>query len=279
MSITIKGECGWQFDVGTTVRVKVATNVKGRVYVTLLLYGDPVEGWEVTVTPREPAFILWRFQQSGEYVFRAQFLDSRDQPLAEATCPVYVYEAAPPPPTFTPTPTFTPAAAVLFDFVAEAPGARWYSDAGTLDFPGSLTDERGFVLWREDACLEDDTCPDLLLETHPQWVPEGYIMGLYPATENIFLQPGDRFVARVGLLKNARAGDVWFQVWFDMCSSNEFPPLVGEIHDTYDGNVLEWEIPLDEYVGWQGCFALAVRAGETAAQDWAAWVEARIERP
>ncbi len=189
-----------------------------------------------------------------------------------------------PPPTPSPTPTPTQSLAstpyVLFDFVAEAAEAEWRSEAGVLPFPGKNTDERGFALWREDVPLEDGSRAAWVLETHPQWVDDGWIEGTYYQTENLVIKSGDRFVARVGFLQGAQAGDVTFGVYFrPKCAVYEFPPIIGQLPDTYDGRVWDWDVPLDEFAGQSGCFVLRVNAGETSAQDWAVWVEARIVRP
>ena len=182
-----------------------------------------------------------------------------------------------------PIPTATPTSKVLFDFVAGANLAQWSSKAGTLPFPGQDTDEQGFVLWRHNALLENGSRFGQVLETHPQWVDYGYIEGIYKQTEEFTIEEGDRFVARVGFLKGAKAGDVTFSLYFsssDVCFyGEEFPPLVGSLSDRYDGRIQKWEIPLGELAGQQGCFALRVNAGKTSTQDWAVWAEAQIERP
>ena len=66
----------------------------------------------------------------------------------------------------------------IYDFVGRASQAGWRSGAGALPFPGSDTDSRGFALYRIDAILEDGSQWQKVLQTHPQWVDNGYIQGI-----------------------------------------------------------------------------------------------------
>ena len=176
-----------------------------------------------------------------------------------------------------------PCPVVLYDFVERAPQARWtgyappYSFYG-LKFPGADNDQRGFAVWRDGATLEDGSRPDhRILETHPAWVDGGAIWGEYEVP--FLFQSGDRFVARVGFLAGAGAGNVTFQlVWWND-DPDSYRELLGSLADSYDGVVRNWVVPLDSIAGQTGYMRLVVEAGETSAQDWAVWVEARIERP
>jgi ABC-type dipeptide/oligopeptide/nickel transport system ATPase subunit len=187
-----------------------------------------------------------------------------------------------PKPTHTPTLTPIPTPVVLYDFVKEADSAQWSNRSVILPFPGEDDDERGFALWMNDAILEDGARPLRdVLQTHPQWTRGGSIEGTYAETQQIVIEKGDSFIVKVGFLQGAGAGDVNFYVEFStVCFyAEEFPPRVISLADSYDGQVLTQEIPLDEFAGQQGCFRLGVFAGETADQDRAVWVEARLERP
>ena len=175
-----------------------------------------------------------------------------------------------------------PAPQVLFDFVEGAAQARWWSNAGALDFPGAPLDKRGAAYWVEGSCLEDGSCPSRALVTHPTWTDGGYIYGEFCATGNIVLGEGDRFFARVGFLRGAEAGDVTFRISFGTYRfGGEFPTFepLDALVDTHDGQVRTWVIPLDELAGQQGCFALEVQARQSPSQAVAVWVEARLERP
>jgi hypothetical protein len=193
-----------------------------------------------------------------------------------------------------------PCVEVLYDFVAMAPQAEWlgiepyqpYPDdypnyvittTHSLDFGGEDTDSLGFVLYRDDYTLEDGSQPEFVLETHPTWVENGGIRGRYDL-RHIEVQQGDRFVGRVGFLHGAGAGDVTFELTFTYMGSGSddvgYVVELGTLPDQYDGQIRDWVIPMpEETIGQQGRFYLVVNAGPTAAQDWAAWVEARLERP
>ncbi|HEX2994550.1 MAG TPA: NBR1-Ig-like domain-containing protein, partial [Anaerolineales bacterium] len=100
-----------------------------------------------------------------------------------------------------------------FDLYSQAPNANWNSGAGNLSFGGPDTDARGFVMYRANQKLEDGNGPNKILETHPQWVDNGVITGLYPAYTVV---PGEHFKAKIGFLAQSDgscgAGDVKFQL-------------------------------------------------------------------
>jgi len=72
------------------------------------------------------------------------------------------------------------AGSVFYDLVTSAPAASWSSGAGGLPFPGSDSDSNGFACYKNSVTLEDDSIAATVLETHPQWVSGGWIMGRYP---------------------------------------------------------------------------------------------------
>ncbi|MFC0110890.1 PASTA domain-containing protein [Kibdelosporangium aridum] len=85
----------------------------------------------------------------------------------------------------------------VIDLLARASSAQWTSGAGTLPFNGSDIDERGFVKPRSGFPLEDGSKP-AFLETHPQWVNNGFIQGNFTLPRPIIA--GDRFKATVGFM-------------------------------------------------------------------------------
>jgi len=171
-----------------------------------------------------------------------------------------------------------PSAKTLFDFVAEAHRADWYGRYDELKWPGGDSDEQGFARWMDNASVEDDSRPARVLQMHPTWVDDGYIVGRF-STEGIILQEGDHFVARMGLLAGARAGSVTFRVEFlPLGRGTEFPFTLGEASDRHDGQLREADIDLSKYAGQRGVFSLSVLTNGSSTQDWAVWVEARLER-
>lgn len=151
-----------------------------------------------------------------------------------------------------------------------------------MDFSGKDTDPQGFALWRYNATLEDGSRPPArVLETHPTWVNNGAIWGEYSliAPIPITFQQGDRFVARVGFLKGATQGKVTFKVSLWNGDPDSSSVILASMPDQYDKKVRDWTVPLDVLAGESGYFYLTVDAGSTSTQDWAVWVEARLERP
>jgi uncharacterized OB-fold protein len=186
--------------------------------------------------------------------------------------------------TVTVIPAPSPTPVVLFDFVDEASSAQWISGAGILPFPGTDTDERGFALWRYNYPLEDGSRPARVLETHPEWVDNGYIYGVYNLS-GVVVEAGDRLVAEIGFISGAGAGSATFNFGVNY---GQYPDC-GEFgctetfsfFDNYDGQIRRWEVSLpSKMIGQKiGSISLRVDAGPTPAQDWAVWSIARLERP
>jgi hypothetical protein len=240
------------------------------------LVGRPPEGYWASTTMGTIDDQTYRSsmtaheQPGSEYYVYAEDLYGNSQ-----TSALQVYEVEPCP-------------TVLYDFVEMAPKATWtgitpdYPYAYALSFPGGTGDSSGFAVWQYNATLEDGSQPDhRILETHPTWTDGGQIQGAYDLRYplDISIQAGDRFVGRVGFLYGAGAGDVTFRLRFYDGDPDSPTLTLAWLDDTYDGVVRDWVVPLDEIVGSSGTFYLVVEAGETSAQDWAVWVEARIERP
>lgn len=168
---------------------------------------------------------------------------------------------------------------VVYDFVAKAShiSTVWKNSAGTLPFPGATDDNRGFACYRTNVVLEDGQTYDKVLETHPEWVDDGYIAGLYTELYDMGyrIETGDRFYAKVGLLENATAGNVKFVVWIVREEGYAVP--IAEITDSYDGTLQTIDVDLSRYASdYVVAFALLVRANGSSAQDWATWTEAKI---
>jgi hypothetical protein len=164
----------------------------------------------------------------------------------------------------------------IYDFIAEAPNATWTSNFGAnvLPFNGSDVDPLGFVVWRDNAQLEDGSIPPRVLETHPEWVNGGRIVGDFTLPGPI--KAGDRFKAKVGFLAGA-GGAVEFVV-AAMGGSLGSVPVAVSVEDTAtDGMLKTIDADLTPLAGG-AVIRLLVDAGESSGQDWAVWVEARIER-
>ncbi len=175
-------------------------------------------------------------------------------------------------------PTLPPPPPPIYNLYAAAPSAQWVSGAGVLPFDGPDNDDRGFVKPQPGKLLEDGTTSSQILETHPQWVNDGAISGLYPP---ITVVDGYHFQARIGFLAlgdgSCGAGDAIFQVNYKDESDTLHP--LGQWHETCDGNLRFIDIDLSPLAGQSIRLVLAVMANGSPAQDWAVWVEPQVRVP
>jgi hypothetical protein len=168
-----------------------------------------------------------------------------------------------------------------FDLHSQAPSAEWIggdSGGGTvLTFGGPDTDVNGFAMYKNGQRLEDGTTPSKILETHPKWVDNGVISGEYPTYT---IQPGEHFKARIGFLAKADGtcgvGNVIFQLNYK--EGGTLHPL-DSWTDTCDGSLDSIDVNLNSLAGHSVKLILAVIANGSAGQDWAVWVNPRVEVP
>ena len=172
----------------------------------------------------------------------------------------------------------TYAGTTFYDFVTHAPEAYWSSGAGVLPFPGDPADDRGFALYVSNALLEDGSTWPKVLETHPQWVGNGYIMGAYPQQT---VPTNVQLTVRIGFLSGATGTDgARFEAYFDEYRGMNVAPLRYTIFShvaTLDGKLDLITKDLSYLAGKKGTFILYVNAGQSSGRDWAVWAEARIE--
>lgn len=161
----------------------------------------------------------------------------------------------------------------VYDFVAHAAEASWSSGAGALTFPGSPSDAKGFARYVYNGALEDGSVWQRVLETHPQWVSNGYIMGRYPiqtVAQNLRLR------VKIGFLSGAAETDgATFEVRF--IDTQQRTTTLFSRRVTYDSKLDSVVVDLRSLAGKTGYFILYVNAGQSSGQDWAVWAEAEIE--
>lgn len=171
-----------------------------------------------------------------------------------------------------PTPTPTPK--IVYDFSARYCEASWASEAGPLPCPGGTSDTSGFVVRLTNPKLEDGgKASGSVLETHPEWVNDGVISGLFPAFS---VQSGDRFQATLGCLHGAAGCDVRFQLNYKADGGSLQNLWQGS--ESYDAKFTVLNLDLSSLAGKSVEFAFAVLANGPAAQDWALWISPRIVR-
>jgi len=178
------------------------------------------------------------------------------------------------------------ASRMVFSFFDHCCEARWYGgDPQTkevsLPCPGSDSDEHGFVrLLGPNFTLENDEPANRSFETHPMWVTNGYIFSVFEMSLfGIILQPGDRFISEIGFLKGASAGQVRFSLWYDPSPGQSGEEVkLAEVEDRHDGKLRDINVDLSNFAGGSGALILRVDAMGSSGQDWAVWVNPRIER-
>jgi hypothetical protein len=168
-------------------------------------------------------------------------------------------------------------AEIVVNFVDKANLADWKTGnpLTSISFGGALSDSKGFACHRTNVKLEDGDTYAKVLETHPRWVSNGWIHGMYPS---MTIPQGAWFVADVGFLSGATGTDgVTFLVWFleDGYSS---PKLLNSVSADYDSGLDRMEIDLSSIVGDSGSIGLEVLAGSSSGQDWAVWARAMLLR-
>ena len=161
----------------------------------------------------------------------------------------------------------------MYDFVANACSARWFSGAGNLRCPGNSNDQSGFILRQNNARLEDGKLVvSTSLLTAPQNIVNGYIRGIYPSYK---VQAGDRFQAIIGCEDQATTCDVLFRL--DYLAGG----LVQDFwtfSERHDGSSHPVDIDLSPLAGQDVRFVLTVLSRGPASGDRALWVEPRIVR-
>jgi hypothetical protein len=160
----------------------------------------------------------------------------------------------------------------LNDLLNSAPSAAWSSGAGGLPFNGSEVDSRGFVIMRQGRPLEDGSVEARVLETHPEWKPQGFIQGDFRLPAAII--PGDKFQSQVGFLAGEIVGEVDFTVL--VVDDNGNARRAGGVHDSASDKRRQLlEADLSPFAGAR-TLRLRVDAGDTDAQDWAVWIGPKV---
>ncbi|MDI6844748.1 MAG: hypothetical protein QME28_01280, partial [Candidatus Saccharicenans sp.] len=168
---------------------------------------------------------------------------------------------------------------VIYDFVKNAPEAKWYRSltaAGELPWSGSDSDNRGFARHLNSVALEDGNIYSLVLQTHPEWKDNGNIIGVYSGVK---IPAGATFKATVGFLKGATRSDGVRFIVSIVNSAGGGAVLLSELAAKHDGKLEQISVDLSPYAGSTVDFRLAVNAAGRSVQDWAVWVSAGIHAP
>ena len=171
---------------------------------------------------------------------------------------------------------------VMVDFISQAKNAAWGSGTSPLDFnnPGDTnisyggpdTDANGFAMVKDNQKLEDGKVSGKILETHPKWVNDGYVIGRFPAYT---IGNGDYISAKLGFIAFADgscgAGDAIFRIYYTEGNNMGTLTQLGSWSETCDGNLKKIQVDLSHLSGKSVRFYLAILANGSSGQDWAVW--------
>jgi PASTA domain len=156
------------------------------------------------------------------------------------------------------------------DLRAAAKDADWSNGTVGLVVNGTDNDPRGFVLQRENVAIEDGTIAQRALETFPQQVPNGFIVGEYKLPNKII--PGDHFVTKTSFVQGS-GGQVDFSILVVDAQGNA--TLVKKINQRDNNDVGKWDVDLSQFAG-ADTIQLRIDAGTSATGDAALWIDPRI---
>jgi hypothetical protein len=178
---------------------------------------------------------------------------------------------------------------VRLDFLARARDADWGTGKEPVDFagPGHVeisyggpdTDEDGFVMIKDRVKMENGKTSARILQTHPKWVNDGYIVGKYPAYR---VGPGDYIKGQLGFIAledgTCGDGDVTFEIHYIKDDDLGTRTRLAKWSKDCDGHLLPIELSLADLIGEDVHFYLVVLADGPSTQDWAIWSSLGVMR-
>jgi len=178
---------------------------------------------------------------------------------------------------------------VMFDFLVQAKNADWGSGVEPVDFagPGHIdltyggpdTNADGFVMIKDGIKLEDGRESGKILETHPKWENNGYIVGKFPAYK---IGSGDYIKAQIGFIAQADGscgvGEVTFEIHYIEGDDLGTRTRLGKWSKTCNGQMQSINIDLADLKGETVRFYLVVLADGSSDQDWAVWSSLGVMR-
>jgi len=178
---------------------------------------------------------------------------------------------------------------VMFDFLVQAKNADWGSGSEPVDFagPGHAdltyggpdTDVNGFVMIKDGVTLEDGRVSGKILETHPKWENNGYIVGRFPDYK---IGPGDYIKGQIGFIAQADGscgvGEVTFEIHYIKDDDLGTRTRLGKWAKDCTGQMQSINFDLEDLKGETVRFYLVVLADGPADQDWAVWSSLGVMR-
>jgi hypothetical protein len=159
-----------------------------------------------------------------------------------------------------------------YAFASNYCDADWSNASAVLSCPGAKNDHQGFVMKLDKPKVETgDPASDATIETHPQWVNDGMIVGKFP---EITVQSGQRFKSQIGCVYQATSCNVKFKVSYQVEGGST--QILKEWAKTYNGKMVSVDEDLSALVGKKVAFILTVTTNGVPTQDWAIWVNPRL---
>ena len=159
------------------------------------------------------------------------------------------------------------------DFTARAGEATWSSGAGTLSFPGTDGDAKGFAFKIDQPNFESGvTGTQAGLLFSPQQITNGFIQAKYP---DFTVQSGDRFQAKIGCQATATSCYVAYRLDYDQGGTVR---TFWTFRERFEGLTYNANIDLSPLAGRTVKFILYISAYGSAVGDRALWENPIIAR-
>ncbi|MBI9043606.1 MAG: hypothetical protein JEZ06_03925 [Anaerolineaceae bacterium] len=176
--------------------------------------------------------------------------------------------------------------AEIINFVDLYCAGEWGTTAsvpGTIPCPGGTGDDEGFIVKWDNPNLETGSPAGAKsIETHPTWSSNpnwdpgqngGWIQGAF---FNIDIPSNAFFKTKIGCMQGAGSCNVNYGVKYRISSGGAWQSL-GNWHEVNDGSTQNLKLDLSAIAGERVDFLLQVDANNVPGQDWAIWVNPRIE--
>jgi hypothetical protein len=132
---------------------------------------------------------------------------------------------------------------------------------------------------KDGVLMETGKASAKILQTHPKWENDGYIVGKYPSYQ---IGPGDTISAQVGFLAlpdgTCGAGKVHFEIHYTEGDDLGTRERLGQWEKTCDGKLLPIEINLAALKGKEVHFYLVILADGPSTEDWSIWSSLGVMR-
>ena len=155
---------------------------------------------------------------------------------------------------------------VVYDFTAKAGDAKWTSGAGTLKFPGTDGDAKGYALKKDAPKFESGViAKNAGMLFVPQKISNGFIQASYPAFK---VEKGDRFQTTVGCESGATSCYVAYRLDYEVGGTVK---TFWTFRERYEGWTYDANLDLTPLAGKDVKFILYISAYGSPTGDMALW--------